>query len=86
MGPKTCFQCRNAVLLSSRQLFCEVVKQKKLFEKRLCRSSECFFVWIYSRCTTNVEIEITDRPDAGMVKGRHNLLFCGVSAYLRISH
>jgi len=45
-----------------------------------------FSVWIYSRCTTNVEIEITDRPDAGMVKGRHNLLFCGVSAYLKISH
>lgn len=28
-------------------------------------------------CTTNVEIEITDRPDACMVKGHHNLLFCG---------
>jgi len=28
-------------------------------------------------CTTNVEIEITDRSDACMVKGHHNLLFCG---------
>lgn len=28
-------------------------------------------------CTTNVEIEITDREDAGMVSGHHNLLFCG---------
>jgi hypothetical protein len=28
-------------------------------------------------CTTNVEIKITDRPDACMVKGHHNLLFCG---------
>jgi len=28
-------------------------------------------------CTTNVEIAITDRPDALMVKGHHNLLFCG---------
>ena len=28
-------------------------------------------------CTTNVEIEITDRTDAFMVKGHHNLLFCG---------
>jgi hypothetical protein len=28
-------------------------------------------------CATNVEIEITDRPDACMVKGHHNLLFCG---------
>jgi len=28
-------------------------------------------------CTTNVEIEITDRPDACMVKGHHNLVFCG---------
>jgi len=28
-------------------------------------------------CTTNVEIEITDRPDACMVQGHHNLLFCG---------
>ena len=28
-------------------------------------------------CTTNVEIEITDRPDVCMVKGHHNLLFCG---------
>ncbi len=28
-------------------------------------------------CTTNVEIEITDRPDACMVSGHHNLLFSG---------
>ncbi len=28
-------------------------------------------------CTTNVEIEITDRPDACLVRGHHNLLFCG---------
>ena len=28
-------------------------------------------------CATNVEIEITDRSDACMVKGHHNLLFCG---------
>jgi len=28
-------------------------------------------------CTTNVEIEITDRADACMVRGHHNLLFCG---------
>jgi hypothetical protein len=28
-------------------------------------------------CTTNVEIAITDRADACMVKGHHNLLFCG---------
>lgn len=28
-------------------------------------------------CTTNVEIEITDRSDACMVKGHHNILFCG---------
>ena len=28
-------------------------------------------------CTTNVEIEIADRSDACMVKGHHNLLFCG---------
>jgi len=28
-------------------------------------------------CTTNVEIEITDRPDACMAQGHHNLLFCG---------
>jgi len=28
-------------------------------------------------CTTNVEIEITDRPDARMVRGHHNILFCG---------
>jgi hypothetical protein len=31
-------------------------------------------------CATNVEIEITDRSDACMVKGHHNLLFCGDSA------
>jgi L-fucose isomerase-like protein len=28
-------------------------------------------------CTTNVEVEITDRSDACLVKGHHNLLFCG---------
>jgi len=28
-------------------------------------------------CTTNVEIEITDRKDAFAVKGHHNILFCG---------
>lgn len=28
-------------------------------------------------CTTNVEIELTDRRDACMVTGHHNLLFCG---------
>jgi hypothetical protein len=28
-------------------------------------------------CTTNVEIEVTDRQDACMVRGHHNLLFCG---------
>jgi L-fucose isomerase-like protein len=28
-------------------------------------------------CTTNVEIELTDRPDALMVRGHHNLLFSG---------
>jgi len=28
-------------------------------------------------CTTNVEIELTDRSDACMVQGHHNLLFCG---------
>ncbi len=28
-------------------------------------------------CTTNVEIEITDRDDACMGVGHHNLLFCG---------
>jgi len=28
-------------------------------------------------CTTNVEIEILNRPDACMVYGHHNLLFCG---------
>jgi len=28
-------------------------------------------------CTTNVEIEITDRADACQVQGHHNLLFCG---------
>ena len=27
--------------------------------------------------STNVEIEVTDRPDACMVSGHHNLLFCG---------
>lgn len=31
-------------------------------------------------CTTNVEIEITDRPDACMVRGHHNLLFAGEAA------
>lgn len=31
-------------------------------------------------CTTNVEIEITDRPDACMVRGHHNLLFYGDEA------
>ena len=31
-------------------------------------------------CTTNVEIDITDRPDACMVRGHHNLLFCGDEA------
>jgi hypothetical protein len=31
-------------------------------------------------CTTNVEIEITDRTDACMVRGHHNLLFCGDQA------
>jgi hypothetical protein len=31
-------------------------------------------------CTTNVEIEITDREDACMVRGHHNLLFCGDAA------
>jgi len=28
-------------------------------------------------CTTNVEVEITDRADACEVKSHHNLLFCG---------
>ncbi len=28
-------------------------------------------------CTTNVEIEVTDRSDACQVVGHHNLLFCG---------
>lgn len=28
-------------------------------------------------CTTNVEIAVTDRPDACMVRGHHNLLFVG---------
>lgn len=28
-------------------------------------------------CTTNVEIELSDRRDACMVRGHHNLLFCG---------
>jgi hypothetical protein len=28
-------------------------------------------------CTTNVEIEVTDRSDACQVTGHHNLLFCG---------
>jgi hypothetical protein len=28
-------------------------------------------------CTTNVEIELTDRSDACQVAGHHNLLFCG---------
>ena len=28
-------------------------------------------------CTTNVQIELTDRADACMVRGHHNLLFCG---------
>ena len=28
-------------------------------------------------CTTNVEVEITDRKDATMVRGHHNLMFCG---------
>jgi len=28
-------------------------------------------------CTTNVEIELTDRTDACAVKGHHNILFCG---------
>jgi hypothetical protein len=31
-------------------------------------------------CCTNVEIEITDRPDACMVGGHHNLLFYGDDA------
>ena len=28
-------------------------------------------------CTTNVSIELTDRADACMARGHHNLLFCG---------
>jgi len=28
-------------------------------------------------CTVNVEVELTDREDACMVRGHHNLLFCG---------
>lgn len=28
-------------------------------------------------CTTNVELKITDRKDVGMVKGHHNILYCG---------
>ncbi|NQT89101.1 hypothetical protein HQ560_20195 [bacterium] len=28
-------------------------------------------------CTTNVEVEITDRKEAREVRGHHNLLFCG---------
>jgi len=28
-------------------------------------------------CTTNVEIQITDRDDALAVRGHHNVLFCG---------
>jgi len=28
-------------------------------------------------CTTNVQIELTDRADACMVAGHHNLIFCG---------
>ena len=28
-------------------------------------------------CTTNVEVEITDRDDVLAVEGHHNLLFCG---------
>jgi hypothetical protein len=28
-------------------------------------------------CTTNVEIELTDRDDALAVRGHHNILFCG---------
>jgi len=28
-------------------------------------------------CTTNVEIALTDKPDAFDVKGHHNILFCG---------
>lgn len=28
-------------------------------------------------CTTNVEVEITDRDDALSVKGHHNVIFCG---------
>ena len=32
-------------------------------------------------CTTNVEIALTDREDACMVKGHHNLVFCGDYAH-----
>lgn len=32
-------------------------------------------------CTTNVSIELTDRKDACMVRGHHNLLFCGDYAH-----
>jgi len=28
-------------------------------------------------CATNVQVEITDRAEADMVKGHHNILFCG---------
>ncbi len=28
-------------------------------------------------CTTNVQVQLTDRPDACMVAGHHNLVFCG---------
>ena len=28
-------------------------------------------------CTTNVEIALTDRPDACLVRGHHNVLFSG---------
>jgi hypothetical protein len=28
-------------------------------------------------CTTNVEVELTDREDAMMAVGHHNVLFCG---------
>jgi len=28
-------------------------------------------------CTTNVALQITDRPDACLVRGHHNLVFCG---------
>ncbi len=35
-------------------------------------------------CTTNVEIELTDRADACMVRGHHNLLFCGFARRFRL--